>query len=200
MSQWRAFIAAELTPELLGALRPALESLSEVPALRGSAPHAIHLTLHFLGSLDPGLLDELAERAALVVAPFPPFDVLVRGVGAFPSTRRPQVLYAGVEQPEGEPLLVLQGAITPVIAGLGLPVESRPFKPHLTLARARRQLSRDEMARVEAWSRRWGADRFGPLVIREVALLRSELGGGPPRYTTLRRFPLQGKETAARRI
>jgi RNA 2',3'-cyclic 3'-phosphodiesterase len=200
VSGWRAFIAAELTPELLGALGPALESLGAVSALRASAPQAIHLTLHFLGSVDPGRLDELAERAAPVVALSPPFEAVIRGVGAFPSLRRPQVLYAGVEQPEGEPLLALQGAIAPVIAGLGLPLESRPFRPHLTLARARRRLDRDEMAGVEAWSRRWAAARFGPLPIRELALLRSELGGGPPRYTTLRRLPLQGKETAARRI
>ena len=199
MSGWRAFLAVELTPVVMEALRPALESLSQVSAVRSSPPDGIHLTLHFLGSVDPSRLDELAGHAAPVAALVPPFEVEVRGVGAFPARRRPQVFYAGFEQPQGTPLHTLHGRMGSVIAALGLPVESRPFKPHLTLGRSRRPLRREEITVVEAWYRHWAETSFGPLEIGEVALMRSQIGSGPPRYTRLHRLPL-GKETAARRI
>lgn len=203
MSGWRAFVAAEPAPDVLDRLRPAVESLAELPAVRVSAPNAIHLTLHFLGDVDPDRLDELADRMPPAVAPVAPFQVEVAGVGAFPSTQRPQVLYAGLEATGVDALGALRqlhASTGRAMAQVGLAPEARAFRPHLTLGRARRRLDQEETAQLRAWLRRWAGARFGNLPIDELALVRSELGGGPPRYTILRRFPLGDGKTAARRI
>lgn len=196
---WRTFIAIELDAPLSEALRLPIQGLAGIAPVRPSTPAGIHLTLHFLGAIDPGRVDELAQRIGPPVGGRPPFRVEVRGVGAFPSVRRPQVFYASLEPSQTEPLIGLQAALRPALLAAGLPIEARPFRPHLTLGRARRPLQPDEARAVEAWQRRWGQSAFGTLAVTEVVLMRSELGGGPPRYSALHRFPL-GEGTAARRI
>lgn len=196
---WRTFIAIELDARLIEALRPPIAGLGGIAAVRPSAAEGIHLTLHFLGSIAPALVDHLAERIGPLAAGQPGFDVEVRGVGAFPSVRRPRVLYAGLERAQSAPLIGLQAGIGPALLEAGLAVEARPFTPHLTLGRARRPVKPDEARALEGWHERWARSVFGSLAVREVVLMRSELGGGPPRYRALHRFSL-GEGTAARRI
>ena len=188
---WRTFIAIELDAPLIEALRAPIQGLDGIAAVRPSAAAGIHLTLNFLGTVDPGRVDELAQWIGPLVAGRPRFEVEVRGVGAFPSVRRPQVLYADLARSRAEPLIGLQAALRPALLAAGLPIEARPFKPHLTLGRARRPLKPDEVRAVEAWLRRWEPSVFGTQAVTEAVLMRSELGGGPPRYSALHRFPLE---------
>lgn len=188
MSGWRAFIAAELDSPLKAALAEAARALGEIPAVRASVPDGIHLTIHFLGNVDPPVLDELADRIRPVVAQLTPFRVEVRGVGAFPTRRRPQVFYAGLDADALPPLRALHESTRPAIEAVGLAPEGRRFTPHLTLGRVRHPVRGEDARRVEAWLRTHEGERFGVLPVQDVVLMRSELGAGPPRYTVLQRF------------
>ena len=99
----------------------------------GSTPEQQHLTLRFIGELDNGRLEEVAEALALVEGW--PFELGLEGLGHFPPRGEPQVLWVGVtKSPE---LARLKRRIDRVLATVGLPPESRKFAPHVTLARVR---------------------------------------------------------------
>lgn len=95
-------------------------------------PHGIHLTLKFLGYVDPDRIPEIQDSLNGVSNHFPPFSIRVNGCGFFPNARRPNVLWAGVQS---ESLLPLHQQIESSMERLGFEKENRPFSPHLTLAR-----------------------------------------------------------------
>ena len=99
--------------------------------------HAMHLTLKFLGETDEERVDELGGALELAVAPVRALPVTIEGFGAFPNARHPTVIWAGVTQ---EPALeLLQHGVERAFEPLGFPVEGRPFRPHVTLGRTRRE-------------------------------------------------------------
>lgn len=90
-------------------------------------PQQIHLTLHFLGSVPRQRLPALAEGLRV---PFAPFDLALRRCERWPRGML-------VALPDGLPpaLAALHAALGVALQGLGLPVEQRAFRPHVTLAR-----------------------------------------------------------------
>lgn len=90
-----------------------------------------HVTIEFLGHVDDGA----ATTAALAdrVAQLAPFRVQLRGAGAFPEPRRAEVLWLGVDDPDGG-LAAAHDAVVGVARDRGLRVQPVPFRPHLTLA------------------------------------------------------------------
>ncbi len=84
--------------------------------------------------MPPDLLPALTGAVADAVAPTPPASLRLAGAGRFGSARRPQVFWAGVDG-DVAVLTALAGRLAAAARGLGLPVEDRPFRPHLTLGR-----------------------------------------------------------------
>ena len=96
---------------------------------------ALHLTLRFLG---PTPRDRIAELVAIidrVAAGSAPFAVRLSGTGAFPSHERPRTLWLGVTGGVDE-IASLATAISAELTAAGWPVDDRPFRAHLTLARS----------------------------------------------------------------
>ena len=79
----------------------------------------------------------LVDAAGPAVAATPPMTLRLAGAGRFGSVRRPQVAWAGLDG-DVAPLVELAGRLAAAARALGLPVEDRPFRPHLTLGRWRR--------------------------------------------------------------
>ena len=104
--------------------------------VRWVAADAIHLTLKFLGELEAAREDEIAGGIAAAVGGAKPFPLPVGGFGAFPSAQRPRVVWAGLEPVP--PLELLQHRVEQEMERLGFPTEGRPFHPHLTLGRVKR--------------------------------------------------------------
>lgn len=163
-----------------------------VPSLAGPAPRELrpedHLTLQFFADLSPEQVPLVLESVRGASSTAEPFDLELRGVGAFPDARRPRVLWAGVSSGSDE-LHALADQLRQALAGHGFALEERPYVPHLTLARirsprdvawARRFLSAPEMT-----GRVWSRTRVSELLLKESVLL--PLG---PRHTTLARVPL----------
>jgi 2'-5' RNA ligase len=123
---------------------------------------------------------------ALAATPAPgPVEIAVRGLGWFPNERRPRVFWAGIDG--GELLRSLAHATERAVAQLGVPVEARPYSPHLTLARIKETVPLDTLRKtLQAMPSECGFD-FGSFQASSFFLYLSANG----RYTQLARFPIQ---------
>jgi 2'-5' RNA ligase len=144
----RLFVAvnfpAALRQRLWEAAAPAREL--QLP-VRWVAAEAIHLTLKFLGETDATRAEELGAALDQAVTGVRAIPVTIEGFGAFPNATHPTVIWAGVHQ---EPTLeLLQHGVERVFGLLGFPPEGRPFRPHVTLGRARRGPSRNAFSGLE---------------------------------------------------
>jgi 2'-5' RNA ligase len=190
--RWRIFLAVVLSDAVRAKLAGALQDLQPLASTVAATPiDRIHLTLHFLGEVDAVRVGKIALGLGPSVAARTRFPIEVAGVGAFPSIRRPNILWAGVVGDHLGDLLALHAAAGSALAAAGVPLELRPYVPHLTLGRVRRPLTARERVRMRDWGERWSSAVFGQVEVDEVSLIRSELALKPPRYTTVESFPLQ---------
>jgi 2'-5' RNA ligase len=110
-------------------------ALGDPSWLRWQSPANIHLTVHFLGRIGAVAVSRLMPAMASAVAGLGPVQVETGSSAWFPDAERPVVLVASVHlQPS---LMALAIAVEQVVEEIGLPVDPRPFQPHITLARLR---------------------------------------------------------------
>lgn len=128
-------------------------------------------------------LPALVEAAGPAVAAAPPMTLRLAGGGRFGSLRRPQVVWGGLDGDVGG-LVDLAGRLTTAAQALGLPVEDRPFQPHLTLGRWRPRQPADGTL-----PERLSGYRGPAWPVTEVRLLESHLGPAP-RYETVAAWPV----------
>jgi 2'-5' RNA ligase len=189
--RWRVFLAIEVPDGVREALTGPLEALQPLhESIRVNPTERMHLTLHFLGHLPRPAVEQLPPPLTAVVGRHHRFRLAAQGVGAFPAVARPRVLWAGITGPDLPRLNALQAELGSALRTAGLTVEGERFHPHLTLGRVRRPLKGPERTLLREWLARWDAT-FGEVPVDQVRLMRSQLGGGPPRYTTLATFDLQ---------
>ena len=175
----RLFVAlqppAELAQELHARARPVLEGL---PGLRLYPPRDLHLTLLFLGPYPAGDLQRLQADLKEQFHGLSEARLSIEGTGAFPDRRRPRVLWAGIREQRGSPLVLLHRRAA-LAAGVASP---RHFHPHLTLARLRP--GRPLPAAFD------GLELRLPWDAREVVLFESRPERPGERYRPLLRLPL----------
>lgn len=123
----RLFLALWPTPGGAAALAQRLGLAPEAAHRRRVPPQQIHLTLHFLGAVPRQQLPTLVEGLRV---PFVPFDLALRRCERWP---RGTLVVLPDEPPPA--LADLHAALGAALRRLGLPVEQRAFRPHLTLAR-----------------------------------------------------------------
>jgi len=145
MEQVRSFIAIELPDELkLGLTQlEAQLKMSKQPWVKWVDPYSIHLTLKFLGSIAIDRISEITRAMEEAIQGISPFHLEVKELGVFPNLRRVQVAWVGISG-EVDKLSQLQQHLESNLAHLGFAPETRPFTPHLTLARLRNRASLDE--------------------------------------------------------
>ena len=175
----RCFVAISIGEELRAALSAALERDLRPADLRWTDPAGWHVTLAFLGSVEAGTVPELIDRIASAAARHAATRSSTGGFGAFPSPGRARVAWYGVDDAEGR----LARLATDVAEALDLDA-SRPFRPHITLGRARRQA-----VDLRPWLESASAPA-GVLETDQIELMRSHTGSGPARYETLATIPL----------
>jgi 2'-5' RNA ligase len=181
--RWRCFVAAPIPADLRATLAATVAPWRTDAALRWSAPESWHLTLAFLGGVDPATVGEVRARVSEVAGRHEPVRLEAGGMGAFPSASRARVVWYGVEDPGGR----LAALVGDLAGSLGLGGGS-PFRAHVTLARVRRG-STD----LRRWLSEANASAAtGTLEVRQLAVMRSHLGQGAPRYETLATMELGG--------
>ncbi len=131
----RTFIAIPLPNECLTLLASMQQSLRSCRAdVRWAAIASIHLTLKFLGEVDPSIITQLGESIENRTRSEQPIKLRLRDLGCFPNAKNPRVIWCGVSG-ETDSLLRLQQSVEGACSGLGFAPEDRPFHPHLTLGR-----------------------------------------------------------------
>ena len=185
---WRSFLAVELTKEIEEKIAAVQEELKHrVDGVRWVSPYGTHLTLKFLGEIDPGVIDAITERTEAVVSGINMFTVWIGGGGGFPDLKRPRILWVGVEDSHGL-LTKLQEELEKKLEGVGFQREKRVYHPHLTLGRVRS----GRVGRLDAETLKvLESCEVGSLVVKEITLFRSHLKPTGAEYTKLRTVPLQ---------
>jgi len=184
----RSFVAVALPDAIRAELADAVARLrAHAPRLAWVPAENLHLTLRFLGGLDPVALAAAGEAVTAVAAAAAPFEVALGGLGGFPTARAPRVVWAGVVA-GGEALAALHRSLERELAARGFPPEERPYHAHVTLGRARDPRGGQALGDVLT-----PAARFGRLRVEAVHLMRSELGRGAARYAELLAARLAGR-------
>jgi 2'-5' RNA ligase len=133
----RIFIAVPLPEECRSMLHQMQQALRTCQAEVGWVTvSSIHLTLKFLGEADPEILPRLTESLQAASEDHQSFELHLRGLGCFPNTRNPRVIWCGIDG-ETDALSLLQEKVESVCTSSGFSREERAFKPHLTLGRVR---------------------------------------------------------------
>jgi 2'-5' RNA ligase len=184
----RLFIALELDTPLKHQLSRLIEQLrTDAAKVRWVAAENMHLTLKFLGEVPDGDVRAVCRVVDQVAAASAPVEFDVAGVGAFPGTQSPRIVWAGLpDAPEG--LVRIAQELDNAYGELGYRREGRRFQPHLTLGRVSSVRDRQAFARRLEDYADWSAD--APQYCDELVAVSSELTRDGPIYTAIHRAKL----------
>lgn len=177
----RLFWAVEAGP-------PAAERLREACAdLRGAGADvkwvsSFHLTTAFLGELPPARAKAAAEAGQRAVSGMRAARARVTGLGAFPSWKRPRVLWAGLDESGRKALTEAARLLHKELIEEGFQLEKSDFIPHITLGRVRSARDLEKLERrLEPWSleKAWDGASFD---VKELVLFESRLSPAGPAY------------------
>ena len=155
----RLFVGVEIPGDIAAELYPLARGIKGLDA---QTPENMHITLKFVGNVDPGLAAEIDQ--VLSDVRFEPFDLQVQGLNVFASSRKIRIFWAGVKD-------------QPIMRKLAARVESalltleecpdmdmRKFTPHITLGRnrdaARATIEQTVVDHADLSSRVFTIDRF----------------------------------------
>ncbi len=146
----------------------------------------IHLTLKFIGDVEPEAYQSIERVLAAGNYPVIPFPVRISGIGKFGKGQEFTILWAGVET--SSQLAALFQDIEERLAGVRIPKETRPFKPHITLARNKKNVDVKPYLRL--------IDQHQDTFISESAvaafqIFKSDLSSVGPTYTILKEISLE---------
>lgn len=190
----RLFVAVPLPDDAVAAV------VSIVDAVRGQALptgmrdvrwvrlDGLHLTLRFLGPTADDRIEPTADAVRAIAREVSPLRLAIAGSGTFPPGPRPRTIWLGLADGV-DALTRLSERASVALAGAGWSMETRPFRPHLTLARA------DGMAAGPLVAARLAAaiaDRTIVADVDRIGLFESVTGGGPARYVPVAEAGLSG--------
>jgi RNA 2',3'-cyclic 3'-phosphodiesterase len=185
----RVFVAINLPAAERERLHASLAPLRLLPVpVRWLVPDALHLTLKFIGEIDGSEVSALESALRGIAAKHEPLALGIGGFGAFPSLRRANVVWVGIRADAA--LQALQQDVEFALSRLGYPREQHPFRPHITVARARTGRPPD-VARLGA-----GHDYDGSIRVETIDLMRTHAAPDGARYETLLRAGLGSPEIA----
>ncbi len=200
----RAFLAVELSQELQAELATVQQDLKRriEPEMKRDTritwakPASIHLTIKFLGDMDEQVIDPMLVAVEQTVGSQIPVNVPLERLGAFPRPQSPRVLWVGPSENwerggEATRIAEIHGAIEQACEGLSFLRETRPFSPHLTLARIKvgeRHVG-VALARIGVLGL---PISLGSLAVESVVLMKSELKPTGSVYTKLWEVRLSG--------
>jgi len=179
MSSVRTFLGVPLTEELREAIHSLQSGLkSRIRDIRWCRPENLHLTLHFFGETEQENLEKIRVSVLSVKRCHRPFQVDVIGLGAFPSLRRPKVIWLGLN-PQNQ-LGQLHRDCRRALHAAGLVTDSRSYSPHLTIGRAKNRTNELTVLGSEL-----GHQLVGHLPVDRLILYESRLKPGGAEHIPL---------------
>jgi RNA 2',3'-cyclic 3'-phosphodiesterase len=187
----RAFIAIELPKHLQEAIEKQTARLRQTLGsefIRWVPTQNMHLTLKFLGEIADSHVEFLKQLLTQEAHSHKQFDLQIGGIGSYPNSKRPRVLWAGLHAPAD--LASLQKSIEAGTARLGYAKEERAFSPHLTLGRVRQNINPVELQKISADLNKIQLGNIGTARVDSVHLFKSDLSPSGSTYTKLFSAPL----------
>jgi 2'-5' RNA ligase len=183
-STLRAFVALDLEPMSLRRVVRVADRLrmgSGAPSASWVPPAKMHVTLRFMGELPVGAVEGLAKSLRVLAdgksAPKP----CAMRLAAFPSIEDAEIVVVELDDVSGG-VLKLAERVGKLATKLGMAEETRPFRPHVTLARLKRAYD------SRRWLRRELVEGAGECRASRITLYRSDLGEEGASYVPLARF------------
>lgn len=188
MERQRLFISLDLPHAIRQAAAEVQERLRKAQTHDGlhskrdiswTRPEGMHLTLKFLGEVEEKQVSKIQTALAEAGRVFRPITIEIEGLGGFPSSRAPRVIWLEIKESSGE-LGRLQKRVDEVLAPLGFLPETRDFQAHLTLGRVNSPKGRDTLVKALEDQK---TVRMGECKLEELDLMRSTLQPGGAIYT-----------------
>lgn len=180
--RYRLFIAVKIAEDLGKNLVEVQKQLQKIVSeVKWTREDQFHITLKFLGEVPSSRVQEIAEQLLRVGQKTQPFEIELKGAGAFPNPFKPRVLWVGLERGEEE-MTHLAQAVDQALQTLGFAPEDRPFKAHLTLGRPR--VVKENLKLAQALQN-LEALPLGRMRVNTLILYRSILKPEGPEYTPL---------------
>jgi 2'-5' RNA ligase len=182
MEMIRSFIAFDIEDAtVIGNLSKVQDMLLGTGAdLKLVKPENVHVTLRFLGDITPEMVDQI--HSEMEQMQFAPFEIKIKGTGAFPNLRRISVVWAGIRQGANE-LRGIFDQLEPRLQTLGFKPDYRGFSPHLTIARVK--TGRNKMDLAEQLNNLEDFE-FGSIKAECLRLKKSVLTPQGPIYSVLK--------------
>ena len=182
----RVFVAIDLDPGLKKTVREFVEVVRKTgAAVRWVDSGGMHLTLKFLGEIDPRTVPSVEEEIRRASALSRRFPLVLEGTGCFPGGRRPRVLWIGIRE---EPALGdLHKRLDEGLARLGFVQEERPFHAHLTIGRVK---GPGGLSGVLGELEKSRTALFGTMAVEKVTLFQSILRPAGAEYRVVTEFDL----------
>jgi 2'-5' RNA ligase len=161
-----------------------LEVIPGGRAARWLSGENLHLTLKFLGDVEDARLRQVCEAVSAVCSLRSPINITVSGLGCFPNTARPRIVWAGITHGTAE-LVALAEANDVALSHLGFAREPRSFSAHFTLGRADKHATSAELAGLGRMIAGQRVQTIGRMTAESVSVVRSDLLSSGPVYTDL---------------
>lgn len=182
----RCFIAIELPDPVKSCLTQLQGELKKCKAdIRWVNPGNVHLTLKFLGNIKEEMFQTIINGIKKVCCSNNPFNLEIKGIGVFPNTKSPRVLWLDVEN--NSFIMSLQASIEKEMENVGFKQEERKFKAHLTIGRFRSSSGKEDIFKAVSTHEK---DSFGIISVNSMSLMKSDLNPYGARHTKIAEIPL----------
>jgi 2'-5' RNA ligase len=180
----RSFLAFDIENDtVLNRLSAAQKQVVQTGAdVKLVEPQNIHITIRFLGNITPATAEKIHEE--MKQTQFTPFNVQIKGLGAFPNLNYPRVVWAGITE-GADQLKTVFSQIEPRLQSLGFTPDSKGFSPHLTIARVLSGRNKQQLAKFITENADY---ECGTVNAKCLRLKKSDLTPRGPVYSTLKEF------------
>lgn len=183
-----AVVPGSKTLERLADVMDVLRRRAKSEDIRWVGPEQLHFTLKFLGEQPEERVSDAISAARKAAVLCSPFEIALGGLGGFPTVMRPRVVWVGTAS-GAEPFIELAARLDRELSKVEFAPESRPFVPHLTLARTK---SREgEQAAAQAIEQAGEVGDFEPERVDRFVLMQSQLSRTGASYSVVEEFVLE---------
>jgi RNA 2',3'-cyclic 3'-phosphodiesterase len=182
----RIFIAVELpskTREKIDTIITYLKNQLPNQSLKWVGAENLHLTVKFIGEFPEEKLSNVTNIIDEVLAHQPAFSISIEGLGMFPNSDNPRVIWLGIRG--GDPLISIHQQLNQSLAQIGVKPDQRPLSPHLTIARVRQGVNRSTLSQIGISLSEFRVDPLDSILIDHMSLFQSILKPTDPHYKIL---------------
>jgi len=179
MDKIRSFVAIPIPAEIRRRLVEVENDLMPAGAgVKWVSEDNFHVTLKFLGYVEPERMEAVARGVEVAVRGIGPFEVELAEVGAFPKISRPSVIWVGVTRGAHE-MITLADRTDREMAKMGFERETRPFSPHITIGRVKSPKNRggppENLSGLRELIERHQNREVGSFGVEQVNIMKSDL-------------------------